>query len=773
MLSSVTSLFQRQPAAAAHAHPVQGTLAKLLKQQATDVLHVQMKAMFDCADDTLFDWARRAIGEEQHRCMSLMRVLRVRKPDVVDHFFKAFSEQFDHPNVVSTKKKKAQFSGELSMQPTEDLEESIAVTNMTTRAEGLFRDQLFELGRRLEWAADHRGEHVPRIVMEPLAISEVFLEASRTIDMEIESRLVVLKLFERTVMIQLGDLYNRLLNTLEENGIQAGASAQNASRDDHPQDESSYQSSPMSGMLSALGALAHPQGTPPFGAAGANSQSYDHFSPPGHSAGMQSAGGMPQGGVMGGQAYPPGYGATPGAGYNSGGGPGMGMGLNAGMGPDHYGSVPPGAYAGGPMPMRAPIGAYGLPLPSGYKAYAGYTDAHLASELSERLSAWVQKPQNNHAQEPIAQRADLIGRMFDGFQNDAALPQSVKPTLETLRFPVLKAALSDPSFLTNTQHPLRVLLHDLAATASSARTSPHDPTASLNALSEAMAPLLTPDAPVVRANIDNPAPVSEDDVQAFLGHMDEEAASRRKVIVQRGMQRVDEELQRVTEARELLATAELLIDRALRPFLGLTLLRHSIASPLWTQSLNLAERVIRSVDMIHAPDVSNGDRSQVRDDLEDALVLERMPRERNEEAISSLRALHDEIEAYLEQKAPLPQKAAPNPQREAARNKPLRDYLTLGAWFRIHNRKNGETNWMRLLEHERDVDFLVFGGFDAENKLMIPPAEFEEDLISGRSEPLDPPPSFETALQTHRRQASDAAESAITEAKEKIEAAVE
>ncbi len=835
MLSSVSSLFQRQPAAAVHAQPAQGALAKLLKQQATDVLHVQIKAMFDCADDTLFDWARRAFGEEQHRCMSLMRILRVRKPEVVDHFFKNFSQQFDHPARPSKKKKKADYSGELSMQPTEDLEESIALTNMTARAEGLFRDQIFELGRRLEWAADHRDEHVPRLVMEPLAISEAFLEASRTIDMEIESRLVVLKLFERTVMIQLGDFYNRLLNTLDENGIQAAANAQNSPLGEDSAEDSTYQPSPMSSMLSALGAVAHPQGSASSGLAGSSPHSHDHFSPPGAHAGAGAGGmgnmgggmggvggGMPQG-IPGNAGHPgfgpnmgagagmgfgpaaaqgmgmpsgagfgpvaaPGMGMPAGAGFGPAAAPGVGMptgagfgpaavpgmssgfgtGLNSSMGPDHYGSVPPGAYPGGPRPMRAPIGAYGLPLPPGYAAYAGYTDANLASELSERLSAWVQKPQANHAQEPIAQRADLIGRMFDGFQNDAALPESVKPTLETLRFPVLKAALSDPSFLVNTEHPLRVLLHDLAATASSARTSPNDPTANLNALSEAMAPLLTPDAPVVRANIDNPAPVSEDDVQAFLGHMDEEAASRRKTIVQRGMQRVDEELQRVTEARELLATAELLIDRALRPFLGLTLLRHSIASPLWAQSLNLAERVIRSVDMIHAKDLTNNDRSQVRDDLEDALVLERMPRERNEEAITSLRALHDEIEAYLEQKAPAPIKAAPNPQREAARHKTLRDYLTLGAWFRIFNRKNSETNWMRLLEHERDVTFLVFGGFDAENKLMVPYTEFEEDLISGRSEPLDPPPSFETALQTARRQASDDAADAITAAKEEI-----
>jgi hypothetical protein len=717
-------------------------LAKLLKQQAIDVLHAQLKAMFDCADDTLFDWARRATGEEQHRCMSLMRVLRVRKPDVVDHFFKSFAHQFDEP----AKRRKARatgLEGELSMQSTEDLEESIAVTNMTARAEGLFRDQLFELGRRLDWASAHRNEHVARQPLEPLAISEAFLEASRTIDMEIESRLVVLKLFERTVMIQLGDLYNRLLLTLDENGVQAAMTSQHNAHADEPQDlVGGMQSSQMSSMLSALGALAHPHAQPPD--AGGPGTPSGYFAAP-HAGGMPGAV-MPQ--------------------------PGMGIGVAAPdmsmVGGGYYGSVPPGAYPGGPAPVRQPIGAYGLPLPPGYAAYAGYTDQRLASELSERLSAWVQKPQANQGQQPIAQRADLIGRMFDGFQNDAALPEAIKPILETLRFPVLKAALADPSFLTNTQHPLRVLLHDLAATASSARTSPHDPTASLNALSQAMAPLLTPDAPVVRANIDQPAPVSEQEVQAFLGNMDEEAASRRKIIVQRGMQRVDEELQRVTEARELLATAELLIDRALRPFLGLTLLRHSIASPLWTQSLDLAERVIRSIDLIRAAEFTNGDRSEVRDDLEDALVLERMPRERNEEAISSLRALHDEIEAYLEKKAPAPQKAASAP-REAPRDKPLRNYLTLGAWFRIFNRKTGETHWMRLLEHEKDVDFIVFGGFDADNKLLIPPGDFEEDLISGRSEPLDPPPAFETVLAAHRRKANDIAAGAIADAKAKAE----
>ena len=722
--------------------PAHGPLARLLRQQAIDVLHAQLKAMFDCADDTLFDWARRATGEEQRRCMALMRVLRVRKPDVVDHFFKSFNHKFDNPD--SRPQKTVSHSiEELSMQSTEDLEESIAVTNMTARAEGLFRDQLFELGRRLDWAAENAREQVANAPLEPLAISEAFLAASRTIDMEIESRLVVLKLFERTVVIQLGELYNRLLRTLDENGIKAAA-AQRAEQEAQKNLAGGElpTSSQINSMLSALGALAtgpspQPPGTAPQGGG--------FFAPP------QLPGTAAQ---NGGYLAPPGS-ATPSV---------------QGFGPP----AADGAYYGTPTPISAPtaggyapVGAYGLPLPAGYATYSGYTDARLASELGERLSSWLKQPQSNTAQEPIAKRAELVGRMFDGFQNDAALPESVKPVLETLRFPVLKAALADPAFLTNPQHPMRVLLNDLAATASSARTSSHDPTADLHALKEAMVPLLTPDAPAVRANIDSQAPVTDDAVHSFLGQMDEDAAQRRKVIVQRGMQRVDEELQRVVESRELLATAELLIDRALRPFLGLTLLRHSAVSPLWTQSLNLAERVIRSVELIRAAEFTHTDRTAVRDDLEDALVLERMPRERNQEAISSLRSLHDEIEAFLEKKAPAP-KAAATP-REPPRQKALREYLTLGAWFRVFNCKTGETHWMRLLEHERDVDFIVFGGFDADNRLLIPPKDFEEDLISRRSEPLDPPPAFESALAAARRQVEGVAADAIATAQARSE----
>ena len=672
MSGNVTSILKRPPATVSSS--AFSPLARLLKQQAIDVLNAQLKAMFDSADDTLFDWGRNATGEEQHRCMSLMRVLRVRKPEVIDHFFKSFVHQFDHPE-QSTKNGADSIDGELSMQSTEDLETSIAVTNMTARSEGLFRDQLFELGRRFDWAAEHRGEQFERRALEPLAISEAFLSASRIIEMDIESRLVVLKLFERTIMIQLGDFYKGLLQTLDENGVETAAArrAEQEAKQTTNKDGSAPHSPQMSNMLSALGAMAGSE--------------------------------LPNAGSTG---------------------------VTENMSNGHM-----------------PNGAYGLPLPQGYATYSGYTDVRLASELSERLSAWLNKPQANAEQAPTAQRADLIGRMFDNYQNDPGLPESVKPILETLRFPVLKAALADPSFLTNTKHPLRVLLHDLAVTAGSARTSDQDPTANLHALSQAMAPLLTPDAPVVRANIENPEPVSEDTVKAFLGHMDEEAVTRRKVIVQRGLQRVDEELKRVVESREMLAAAEVLVDRALRPLLGLTLLRHSSVSPLWAQSLNLAERVVRSVDLARATDFSNDARAEVRDDFEDAMVLERIPRDRSQEAVTSLRGLHNEIESYLEMKAPAPQMATPKSSATES-VKPLESYLTLEAWYRIYNAKAGTTHWMRLLEHKQGGAYVVFGGFDTDNRLTILWTDFEKDLISGRSDPLDPPPAYAAALAALR-----------------------
>lgn len=694
MASNVTPISQKRVPAEERQARALGPLAKLLKKAAIEVLHTQLKAMFDTADDTLFDWARNALGDEQRRIMSMMRVLRVRKPEVVDRFFKSFIEQFDYTKKTA-KSSPEPVDSELSMQSTEDLETSVAVTNMTARAEGLFRDQLFELGLRFDWAEQSRGELVERQTLEPLAISEAFLDASRIIEMDIESRLVVLKLFERTVMIQLGDFYSRLLQTLDENGIQAAAArraAQEAKHEPHPEGAATH-SPQMGNMLNALGALS---GTPAPSAPGAAA------GPMGHMPAGQF--GFPQG-VMGGSP---------------------------------------------------PVGAYGLPLPPGYANYAGYTDSVLASELSERLSAWLNKPQMHAEQAPIAQRADLIGRMFDNYQDDPGLPKSVKPILETLRFPVLKAALADSSFLANTEHPLRVLLRDLTVTAGSARTSDQDPTANLHALSQAVVPALTPDAPVVRATIENPEPVAEGAVKAFLGHMDEEAATRRKVIVQRGLQRVDEELKRVTESREMLAAAEVLIDRALRPFLGLTLLRHSSISPLWTQSLNLAERVVHSVDLARANDLTNSNRAEVRDDLEDALVLERIPRDRSQEAITTLKGLHDEIESFLELKAPAPEKLPPK-SPEAESPKRLLDHLTLGAWYRVYNRLAGTTHWMRLIEHKSDAVFVVFGGFESDNKLVIPLKEFEEDLISGRNDPLDPSPAFATALVARRGKPDTAA----------------
>lgn len=740
MLRKVTSIFQRQqPENTAPAH---GPLAKLLKQQSIEVLHGQLKAMFDCADDTLFDWARRASGEEQHRCMSLMRLLRVEKTAVVDGFFKNFAHQFDHPGNVR-KASSGSFDGELSMQPTDALEESIAISNMTARAEGMFRDELFELGRRLDWAIDHCNERIELHSIEPQSISESFLEASRVIEIDIESRLVVLKLFERTVVIQLGDLYKRLLGTLDEHGVQPSESIrpkEDIAPAREPEGDAYRPTSQISNMLSALGTMA------------GGFRSKDDRSAANPNA-APAAG-----------AYAPPPAGVPG---NWGPGPGApGMPPPAGSYGNSY-SGSPGAYSGTPPPSAPPIGAYGRPLPQGYAAYAGYTDANLASELADRITAWMQKPKDNAEQEPLAQRTELIGRMFDGFKSDPALPEAIKPIMETLRFPVLKAALADPGFLRNPEHPLRVLLRDLATTAaSSARTSKHDPTANLSALSQAMAPLFTPDAQVVRANIDQPEPVTEEAIKSFLGNMDEDAATRRKIIVQRGIQRVDQELQQVVESRELLATAELLIDRALRPLLGLTLLRHSIVSPIWKNSLEMAKRVIHSVDLAHAAEFSNRDREVVRDDLDDALVMERIPQDRHDEAISTLRALHDEIEAYLEKRAPAPKKAATRIEPPVI--KPLRDYLSLGAWFRVYNHKDSEIRWMRLLEHEHDMDYILFGGFDADNRMTVTVKDFEADLINGRSEPLDPAPDFEAALAAQRRNVSDIAADAIATAKARL-----
>src|ERR1051326_7231549 len=60
-----------------------------------------------------------------------------------------------------------------------------------------------------------------------------------------------------------------------------------------------------------------------------------------------------------------------------------------------------------------------------------------------------------------AQNLSLVSRMFDDMYTDSRLTDAARPTLGKLQFPVMKVALSDPTFFSNPSPPVRTLVNDV------------------------------------------------------------------------------------------------------------------------------------------------------------------------------------------------------------------------------------------------------------------------------------------------------------------------
>lgn len=60
---------------------------------------------------------------------------------------------------------------------------------------------------------------------------------------------------------------------------------------------------------------------------------------------------------------------------------------------------------------------------------------------------------------------DVLALLFEAMFNDSRLPDAVKAAMARLQIPLLKAAILDPSFFSDREHPARVLLDTMAMTA--------------------------------------------------------------------------------------------------------------------------------------------------------------------------------------------------------------------------------------------------------------------------------------------------------------------
>lgn len=707
MVATVSRLHPEHAAEAAPTAPA-GQVITALEQMASNLISEQLRSMFDSADDVLFEMADKAAkGGQKDTFLSTMRTVRLERPRILKAFQQALHEALQRRDTSAAPAEVDLDDLEKwTLQESSDLEEKIAVSNMDQKAASMYSKELSELEQRLTRLSDDTHGAVSPKALCPARILDAFRQSMKGLEVELPIKLVIYKLFDRVVVSNLGQVFTGANQMLEERGVQPKLDARAAPKKTNEQLWKPAAPAPASAPV--------PAATFQNMASGLRSE---HLT-----AAMQS------------YLQPPAQ--APGAGY--GGGP-------AGHGGGAYGSGP-----GAPMP--------GVAQATGPQLAA--QNAQLADEMLAVLDA------AGHGR-PVdswmpTQNLALVSRMFDDFYADPQLPEAARPTLGRLQFPVMKFAMSDPSFFANPNHPVRALVHDVYDNLTSVKATPGADFHRLEELIQDLLQRFDPDPGQLRQRARDVHPVTEQEAERFLEQQRARLEQQRKAL--------QEKVRRIVAQELRLHIGERRVPKRVLPLMlsgfGPILVAHYRAGgqdhPDWRDTLALLDRVLAGLDAaaVNAPDRASREPALLTE-VSRMLASASFTPARVEELIDPLANAYDELAAaaapavagttapVADVPAAPAEAVAAEPQAPSAaeQERTVAMLLRGGDWFRVWCASSNNCRWLKLDKHYPGADTVVFEDFGGENRLKMRARAFIHDLASGRSVPVDPDPSIQRLIK--------------------------
>lgn len=195
-----------------------------IRETAVKALEKRFAEMLDRADDTLFDMAEKAGGtRDQQAFFEAMRELRVQRKNMESRFRQEIVGRFqtsrgNADNDIPTIPSIARFD-ELSLVNEDELEDNLAIDGMAQRTLQRNDDLLRQLTRRYGELLKQPELPLEEFPLHPLHLSEAMRTAGKQLHLTAKARLVVYKLFERSVLAEMSPLYSELNEKLIQQGI--------------------------------------------------------------------------------------------------------------------------------------------------------------------------------------------------------------------------------------------------------------------------------------------------------------------------------------------------------------------------------------------------------------------------------------------------------------------------------------------------------------------------------------------------------------------------
>lgn len=365
-----------------------------------------LSVMLDKAVDDLFNLSEQATHfEVRNLYIEAMTIARDQRSVIETGFKRQFLQGFSKEARQGKKfQHESSFNlDELSLVEPDDLEESLASTNITNSIYGDCAEELFGVDKRMGALL-----HDPDLVntnnpLGPEVIGKAFMDAMKGLDCPVKVKLLFVNLFNKHMPHQVKDIYQDINQHLVEKGvlpkIRVGAKKRAASAEASPP-----------GQADAAAEISLPAGDSGLFAA------LQQLLTRGDHAGQGAGGAMPQGGPAA-----------------------QNLSVVSALTKLQHGQLEGLVGNGSSLDAAALAGGY----------------ANVLRDIKTTAVAGTMGQMD-------AMTLDIVAMLFDYILDDRRIPDAMKALVGRLQIPVLKVAMLDKTFFSQKSHPARKLLDKLA-----------------------------------------------------------------------------------------------------------------------------------------------------------------------------------------------------------------------------------------------------------------------------------------------------------------------
>ena len=207
MSAEIHTLRTGNPAEPHHSGHVRNDEHDALANNVYNRLNVQLlqkvSLMLNNADSGLTMLSENEQSSElQDKYRELMNLLRVERRNIDKAFFVAINDKIE-----SNKHTRDE---ELSLVDEDEMEEVVAISTMYSNAMNSYGQEVNNLLARMEYIEMSCSQELDKYAVDPRHICEAFQTALKQVEMKLEHKLLLFKLFDIEVSSRLGEMYKSL-----------------------------------------------------------------------------------------------------------------------------------------------------------------------------------------------------------------------------------------------------------------------------------------------------------------------------------------------------------------------------------------------------------------------------------------------------------------------------------------------------------------------------------------------------------------------------------